>query len=154
MTTNRIASLLNDENKKSAGKGTAILVTPKPRQAGVRRFVTAVRCALQGLRDAWETQPNVRIHVIVGLGLFVLGLVCGLSLAEWLWVSFSIGIVIFAELMNTAIEHAVDLVVGERIDPLARRIKDIAAGSVLCAALLAAVIQTVIFLPHILSGWR
>jgi len=150
MTTNRIAALLKEEEKTPV-KGTAILVTPRP-MSGPRRFVAAVGYALQGLEDAWLTQPNIRIHVYAGSALTVLGFVCRLALSEWLWVCFAIGIVIFAELMNTAIEHAVDLVVGQRIDPLARRIKDIAAGSVLCAALLAAVIETVIFLPHFFRG--
>ena len=152
MTTNRIAGFLKEE-KKTPVKGTAILVTPRPRQAiGAKRFVKALGCALQGLLDAWTHQPNIRIHVYVGSALLVLGVACRLALAEWLWVCFAIGIVIFAELMNTAIEHAVDLVVGARIDPLATRIKDIAAGSVLCAAILAAVIETVVFLPHLLRG--
>jgi undecaprenol kinase len=70
-------------------------------------------------------------------------------LTEWLWVAFAIGLVVFAELMNTAIEQTVDLVVGLRPDPLARRIKDIAAGCVLVAAVLAITIGVFTFIPHI-----
>ena len=116
------------------------------------RVVYALRCAVDGLRDAWQSQPNLRIHVCFGAGILAFGMVCRLSLSEWLWVVFAIGLVIFAELMNTAIEQTVDLVVGLRPDPLARRIKDVAAGCVLVATALSITIQSLTFLPHLLSG--
>ena len=80
-----------------------------------------------------------------------LGVVCHLTLTEWLWISFAIGLVIFAELMNTAIEDTVDLVVGLRPDPLARRVKDVSAGCVLVAAILAVLIGLLTFLPHLVT---
>ena len=108
--------------------------------------------AFQGLRDAWDTQVNLRLQAYAGLGAVALGAYLGLSLIEWLWVSFAIGLVIFAELMNTAIEQTVDLVVGLRPDPLARQVKDMAAGSVLIAAAIAVVIGCLTFGPHLLSA--
>ena len=112
----------------------------------------AVGDALQGLCDAWRTQPNLRLHVVAGFCVIGFGVCIRLSLIEWLWVSFAIGLVIFAELMNTAIEQTVDLIVGLRPDPLARRIKDVAAGCVLVATLLSIAIQTLTFIPHLLTG--
>ena len=132
--------------------------TPDPElfltRGWVRRHsgVHAFRCALRGLRDAWETQPNLRFHVYAGAGVIVLGLWTHLRLLEWLWVSFAIGLVLFAELMNTAIEQTVDLVLGRRPDPLARQVKDIAAGCVLVAAAIAVVIGALTFAPHLLKG--
>ena len=110
----------------------------------------ALRCALQGLAEAWRTQPNLRLHVSVGGGVIALGAWRHLSVVEWLWVSFAIGLVIFAELMNKAIEQTVDLVVGLRPDPLARQVKDLAAGCVLAAACLAVVIGVLTLGPHLL----
>jgi diacylglycerol kinase len=52
--------------------------------------------------------------------------------------------------MNTAIEQTVDLVVGSRQDPLARQVKDVAAGFVLVAAMIAAVIGTLTLVPHLI----
>src|SRR3989338_3907552 len=79
---------------------------------GARRTrIQSLRDALRGLRDAWGSQPNLRLQVGIALGVIVLGMVVALSLLEWLWVSFAIGLVIFAELMNTAIEQTVDLAV-------------------------------------------
>ena len=117
-----------------------------------RSRVHAVACALQGLRDAWATQPNFRIHVFAGAAVMAVGAWLRLALIEWLWISFAVGIVIFAELMNTAIEQTVNLVVGPRLDPLARQVKDIAAGCVLVAVAIAAVIGALTFAPHLLKG--
>ena len=112
----------------------------------------SVGFALQGLQEAWQTQPNLRIHVRVGMVAIALGIWLRLSLVEWLWVLFAVSLVIFAELMNTAIEQTVDLVVGLSPDPLARQVKDIAAGCVLVAAAIAFVIGALTFGPHFFGG--
>ena len=109
-------------------------------------------CAFQGLRDAWEAQLNLRLQVYIGMGTVALGAWFRLSVIEWLWISFAIGLVIFAELMNTAIEQTVDFVVGSRPDPLARRVKDLAAGCVLAAAVIAVIIGALTFGPHLHIG--
>jgi len=77
-----------------------------------------------------------------------------LSLREWTWIVVAAGFVLMAELMNTAIERVVDLAVGLRPDPLARQTKDLAAGFVLVASASAAIIGLLIFVPHLVSGWR
>ncbi len=132
-------------------KGTGILVTSRPAQR-TRTRREAFRCAFQGLRDAWRTQVNLRLQTMFGCWVIALGAWVRLSLTEWLWVSFAIGLVLFAELMNTAIEQVVDLAVGLRPDPMARRVKDIAAGCVLIAAMLATAIGTLTFWPHLIRG--
>jgi undecaprenol kinase len=110
----------------------------------------ALRCALAGWREAWATQPNFRLHVFAGLAVLGISAWLRLSVLEWLWISFAVGLVIFAELMNTAIEQTVDLVVGPVLDPLARRVKDVAAGFVLVAAVIAVVIGILTLGPHLL----
>jgi len=112
----------------------------------------SIRYALQGLLEAWETQPNLRLHVGVAVSVIALSIWIGLSPMEWLWVSFAIGLVIFAELMNTAIEQTVDLAVGVRSDPQARQVKDLAAGCVLIACFLAILIGALTFGPHLLAS--
>ena len=117
----------------------------------VRQVVLAFRCAIRGLADAWRSQPNLRLHAYAGTAVVAAGILCRLSTVEWLWITLAVGLVVFAELMNTAIEQSVDLVVGLRPDPLARQVKDIAAGCVLVAAVLAAIIGGLTFLPHVLA---
>jgi undecaprenol kinase len=63
-------------------------------------------------------------------------------------VVFAIGIVIVAEMLNTAIEKLTDMVSPE-INPKAKVVKDLAAGSVLMASITAAVIGLIVFLPKV-----
>jgi diacylglycerol kinase len=144
MAVNRIAALF-----ALAPKASSVEIAGR-RSRRRRTFKRALACAARGLCDAWQTQPNLRIHVYFGSSVIALGLWCGLVLSEWLWVAFAIGLVIFAELMNTAIEQTVDLVVGLRPDPLARQVKDVAAGCVLVATVLAVVIGCLTFGPRLL----
>lgn len=125
-------------------------MTQRPFRARTRW--QSLQHALRGLHEAWQTQPNLRLHVIAGLAAIGLGAGLRLAFGEWLWLACAIGLVLFAELMNTAIEQTVDFVVGSRLDPTARRVKDLSAGGVLVASLLAAVIGAFTFLPHLLGA--
>lgn len=68
----------------------------------------------------------------------------GITRTEWIVIILCIGVVIAAELFNTAIEKLVDLVSPER-HPIAGQVKDIAAGAVLVCAVAAAIIGIIIF---------
>jgi len=148
---NRLPDSGAEPNKKKTAllAGTGILVTGK-RLPHHRNRWQSVRCAIQGLCDTWNSQPNFRLHVISGVGVTAAGLWCQLSVGEWLWIAFAIGLVLFAELLNTAVEGLVDLIVGLSPDPLARHIKDVAAACVLTAAILSTVIGIFVFAPHLL----
>ena len=122
------------------------------RLSGGRSRWQAIRHALRGLHDAWQVQSSLRCHVYAGVSAVLLGMWVRLNPVEWLWITLAIGLVIFAELLNTAIEHTVDLVMGHRYDPLARKAKDVAAGFVLAAAATALVIGVLIFSPHLVIG--
>jgi len=58
------------------------------------------------------------------------------------------GVVIAAELFNTAIEKLVDLVSPQQ-HPVAGQVKDIAAGAVLVCAATAAIIGLIVFIPYL-----
>ena len=145
---NRLTHLLNPLSGHAHAAAPAMAGRRRvPRR---RSLVRSLQCALRGLADAWESEPNLRMHVYFGAWIVALGVWTRLSVSEWLWVVFAIGLVVFAELMNTAIEQTVDLVVGLRPDPMARQVKDVAAGCVLVASLVAALIGGLTFLPHLL----
>ena len=112
----------------------------------------AVQCALRGLGEAWRTQRNLRLHAYAAAAVIAIAAWLRLTLVEWLWLSFAIGLVVFAELINTAIEQTVDLTIGQQPDPRARQVKDLAAGCVLVAAAIAAAIGAAILGPHVLRG--
>ena len=110
----------------------------------------AFAVALRGLWEVWLREPHLRLHTYAGACVIAAGHWCRLSRMEWLWIAFAIGLVLFAELMNTAIERTVDLAVGLRPDPLARHSKDVAAGCVLVSVAIAVIIGLVTFLPYAL----
>ena len=88
----------------------------------------------------------MKIHVAVTLLVIIAGFVLGLSITEWCICLGMFGLVMALELVNTAVEAVVDLVTAER-HPLAKIAKDTTAGAVLIAAIMAAVIGLLIFVP-------
>lgn len=111
------------------------------------------RCAFAGLKYLLDTQRNARIHVAVGTIVVIAGLALGLSQDEWVVITLTIGFVIVAEVMNTVVELAIDLVVKE-YHAVAKQAKDVAAAAVLLAAISSVVVGAIIFIPHIIELLR
>ena len=107
----------------------------------------SVGYALDGLRFMLGSQHNARVHLVLACFTVALAFITGLSQQDWLWVLLMIGLVWFAEAMNTAFEHLCD-VVSPQFSEDVRRAKDVAAGAVLICATLAAVTGLIIFLPY------
>lgn len=105
--------------------------------------------ALNGVRQAFRTERNFRIHLAAGLLAVGLAVFLKLSSYEWLFLSFSIAFVLQAELLNTAIEKMIDYIKPE-YHAAAKAIKDIAAAAVLITAAAAISTGIVIFLPKLL----
>ncbi len=105
--------------------------------------------AFRGLANCFRTQANARLHALATV--LVVGCGFALKLVAWEWcaITISIASVWAAECFNTALEGMVDLVSPER-RPLAGRIKDLAAGAVLAAAIGAAVVGAIVFLPKLM----
>ena len=78
------------------------------------------------------------------------GIFLKISIIEWITCIILFGLVIAAEIINTAIETIVNLVTGE-FNPLAKRAKDMAAGAVLVLAISAAIVGLIIFVPKIFN---
>ena len=112
----------------------------------LRSFVYAFR----GLRYAFATQRNARVHALVGTGALALALWLRLSVTQIAILLVTVFTVMLAELVNTGIEACVD-VVSPEYHPLARVAKDVAAGAVLLAAIGATVIGLVLFAPPLMA---
>ncbi|MBO8156051.1 MAG: diacylglycerol kinase family protein [Bacillaceae bacterium] len=104
--------------------------------------------ALRGIYCVFQSEINFKIHVIASILVTILGFYFHLSAIEWLFVLFAIGIVLVSEILNTAIEQIVNYLFTE-YHPTAGKIKDIAAGAVLAASIIAALIGFIIFIPKI-----
>jgi diacylglycerol kinase len=112
------------------------------------KFLKSFEYAWRGIVYTVTTQPNFRRHVIVAIIALFAGWYYHLSYGEWCLVLLSIGFVWTTELVNTAFEHLTDIVMPE-YNELIGKVKDIAAGAVLFAAIAAGIVGLIVFLPHI-----
>ena len=104
--------------------------------------------AFMGIRDTIISERNMKIHVAVAAAVVTAGFLFHISSSEWIACLTQFGIVMSLELVNTAVESAVDLET-ETVNPLARKAKDAAAGAVLIASLMAALVGLIIFIPKL-----
>lgn len=115
----------------------------------MKKIINSFSYAINGLKYTFKTQLNFKIHCLAATAAVILGLIIDLNQNEWLWIIFSISLVVILELVNTSIEILVDLVSPKR-HPKAGAIKDIAAAAVLIAALTALIIGLFIFVPKLI----
>lgn len=111
-------------------------------------WLESVNCAIEGILWSVRTQRHLRSHFVAALVVLFAALFFNLTIAEFILLSFAVTLVLFAELMNTALEAVVDLISPE-YHPLAKRAKDVAAGAVLVASIGAAVMGYLALSPHI-----
>jgi len=100
----------------------------------------------RGIRYVFGTEANMKIHIVITVLVIICGVVFSISLVEWMFCLLCIGMVVGAEMINTAIENVVDLASPEQ-HPLAGKAKDIAAGAVLICAIISVIIGLLIFVP-------
>jgi diacylglycerol kinase (ATP) len=100
--------------------------------------------AAEGVIHALRTQRNLWIHFALAAAVLVAAVGFGVSRIELMVLLLAITFVLVAELVNTAIEAAVD-VASTSFDPMAKLAKDIAAGAVLVAALNAVAVGYLVF---------
>ncbi|MDO3625702.1 diacylglycerol kinase family protein [Mucilaginibacter sp. BT774] len=115
----------------------------------MNKFFRGFGYAINGIWHAAVTQLNFRVHLVSTLLAVYAGYALHISSGEWLWIIFCIGMVLVAELFNTAIEFLTDLVSPE-YNKKAGLVKDMAAGAVLITAIAALTIGLVIFIPKVL----
>jgi diacylglycerol kinase len=112
--------------------------------AFLRSFVHAGRGLAAGARGR-----NFRVMLALGAAVLALGAVLGLPRTEWTILALAGGLVLAAELLNTAGEALVDLLHPQQ-DPRAGQVKDLLAGAALTASLAAAAAGLLVLLPRLL----
>jgi diacylglycerol kinase (ATP) len=103
----------------------------------------------RGIWTAVKTQTNIRIHIIAAAIIFLLSVFYHVSHTDILVLTLTVMIVIFAEMVNTAIEFLADAVTLEH-DPYIKQAKDVAAGGVLISAIFALAIGLMIFVSKMI----
>ncbi|MER2173791.1 MAG: diacylglycerol kinase family protein [Carnobacterium sp.] len=113
------------------------------------RFSDSFKYAFKGVLTVFQEERNMRSHIVIGSIVLLLCVFLNLAVNEWLWVIFSIFLVIIMEVWNTVIENVVDLAAGEQYHSLAKKAKDMAAAAVLMTAGFSVVVAAIIILPKL-----
>ena len=128
---------------------------PPPRRGGVPdkqggfrvpTIVQSFNFAFEGIIYVLRTQRNMRIHFALAALVLILGLAVGVSKLELLALIVGISFVLIAEMLNTALEAAIDIATTS-FDPLAKIAKDVTAGMVLIAAIAAVLVGLLVLGP-------
>ncbi len=113
------------------------------------KFANSFYYALMGLGWAVAKERNMQIHLLFVIGVVMSSIILGVTLGEVIALSIVITLVLVTEMLNTALEKLVDLTTGDQYHPLAKVVKDVAAGAVLLAALNSIIVGLIIFLPKL-----
>jgi diacylglycerol kinase (ATP) len=100
--------------------------------------------AFEGIIHTLRTQRNMRIHLAVAFIVIVTALIVNVTKLELIALLISITFVLIAEMINTAVEAAIDIATTS-FDPMAKLAKDIAAGAVLIASMNAIAVGYLVF---------
>lgn len=137
MTVNK---LMNENEKKTS------LRKKRELKVKTKKIANSFKYAWQGLISAFETERNMKIHVIIMFLVILSGIFFKINVYGWIICVMCFASVIGAELLNTAIETIVDIAMPERNEK-AKLAKDISAGAVLVIAIGSAIIGLMIFIP-------
>lgn len=110
-------------------------------------FLKSIGFALAGLSEMALYHKNFLLQVTIGIIAAVAGFFVHLNYVEWAVLVLASGLVLIAEMANSAVESVVDLITKERRLE-AKKAKDIAAGMVLLASGFSVVIGILIFGPR------
>lgn len=104
-------------------------------------FIDAFKNAIEGLIYATTTQSNIKKQLVIAVVVMILSLFYNFTTTEFLCLMFAVVFVIFAEMVNTAIETVVDL-----YHPKAKIAKDVGAGAVLLMSINSVIVAYFLFL--------
>lgn len=118
--------------------------TPAPAPGRAPTLLDSFNYAFEGIIHVLRTQRNLRIHFLAAIVVFAAAIVLGVGRAQLIALLLAVAFVLVAEMINTAIEGAID-VSTTSFDPNAKLAKDIAAGAVLIASVTAVAVGFLVF---------
>jgi diacylglycerol kinase (ATP) len=117
------------------------------KKEGTRR-ATSFRAAFSGLGRLVTSERHFQLHLIAAACAIILAAFLGFDTMEWAILMVTIGLVLVAEGLNSALERAIDTTT-PGFHPLAKAAKDIAAGSVLIAAIISVIVGLLLYGPKL-----
>ena len=113
-----------------------------------KKLVRSFRFAFEGMYSAVKTETNWKIGLIEAVVVIAAGFYLKLSRNDWIIVALMIGLVLSAELGNSAVEAIVNSFTDE-YHPGAKLAKDFSAGSVVIIIIAAAIVGILVFWPYL-----
>ena len=113
-----------------------------------RGVVESFNSAVEGFIYVLKTERNMRIHFLMALFFILLGIALSFSYLEMISLTVTIALVLASEMVNTVVELIVDVIKNE-FHPMARIIKDVAAGAVLLTSVNAIIVGYILFARRI-----
>ncbi|MEJ8821465.1 diacylglycerol kinase [Variovorax humicola] len=110
-------------------------VNPQKNRSGLTRLFHATLISVNGLRAGWG-ETAFRQEVLAAIVLVPLAVWLGRTWVEVALLAGSVVVVMIVELLNTAVEAAIDRI-GPEWHDLSKRAKDMGSAAVLLALLLA-----------------
>ena len=114
----------------------------------MNRFLKSLGFAISGVKFMLQ-EPNFRIHLAATVLVICTSFYLGLSSTEWIIIIGCMGMVLAAEVFNTAVEQLCNMT-EPNFHPLIKKIKDTSAAAVLILALVAAICGSLVLLPKII----
>ncbi|MDX1604239.1 MAG: diacylglycerol kinase family protein [Salinimicrobium sediminis] len=115
-------------------------------------FITGrIRGGGYAIKGAWlllRYEPSIQVQFVLAILVTIAGFYFEITATEWILQLLAIGLVMATEGVNTAIENIADFVHADYHVKIGR-IKDVAAGAVFFAAIIAFIIGLIIYLPYV-----
>ncbi len=115
---------------------------------GYKRFLKSIKYSLSGLFYAYRYEQSLWIHGFATILAIIMGIIFHIKLSEWAIIFIALGSILALELINTAIEAAVDLTTTE-IHPLAKIAKDCGSAASFVMSIVSLVISLFVFGPYL-----
>ena len=114
-------------------------------------FNNTFKNARKGFRLVLKSEMNIRVHIVIALLVLLFAYLLDFTAIEYCIALFAIAMVIITEMLNTAIEFALDAIYHNRYSKMVGMAKDISAGAVMFASVIAVIIGLFLFGSHLLG---
>lgn len=114
-------------------------------------FAGTFKNARKGFRLVVKSEMNIRIHIIIAVLVLITAYFLKFTALEYCTLIFAIAFVIISEMLNTAIEFALDSVYHNKYSKMVGMAKDISAGAVMIASFVSLLVGAILFGKHLLG---
>ena len=115
-----------------------------------QNFKLKIENARHGINLALRAEKNLRIHFLIATFVVLAGLLLHIGSVKMSVILLTIAFVMVVEMLNSALEFAIDALFRNKYSRLVKFAKDISAGAVLFVSFVSVVIGLLIFIPEIL----